>query len=207
MTTVTNVDRPKKPADPNAPLDFATVTTDPEAVKRVIGELVAHAARMVPDREWSLEDLRDVVEFAIRSELPPVRIFEGRHLRKRLKEEIARAERYATPFSLVVATLVSEQSQSVFDSIVGALEERLRRTDMVFLYKRRFAVLLPHTGAPVAEKLLGRIRALIGAVAEAGSELRMELQTYPAREIEGPQAMLDWSEDRLRDDGDAAITG
>jgi hypothetical protein len=200
MTTVTEAQRPEPPYDPNAPLDFAIVTTHPEAAKRFVTEIVQRAMQVVPDREWSTEDLREVIEFAIRSELPPIRILEGRLLRKRLKEEIARAERYATAFSLVVATLVADQPQEVYDSIVGALEERLRRTDMVFLYRRRFAILLPHTGAPIAEKLLGRIRALIGAVVAAGTELRMELQTYPAREIEGPRAMLDWAEDRLREE-------
>ena len=199
MTTVTDVARTKPARDPDAKVDFEALTTDPEAAKRFVTEIVHRAVQLVGDREWSTEDLRDVIEFALRSELPPIRILEGRHFRKRLKEEIARAERYSTAFSLVVATLVTEQPQEVYDSIVGALEERLRRTDMVFLYKRRFAILLPHTGAPIAEKLLGRIRALIGAVVAPGTELRMELQTYPAREIEGPRAMLDWAEDRLRE--------
>lgn len=202
MSTVTDLAPPKGPGDPNAPLTFEAVTTDPESANRLVRELVHRAVQLVADREWSLEDLRDVLEFALRSELPPIRILEGRHFRKRLKEELARSERYATPFSLVVATLVAEQTREVYDSIVGALEERLRRTDMVFIYKRRFAILLPHTGAPVAEKLLGRIRALIGAVVAPGSGLRMELQTYPAREIEGTRAMLDWAEDRLREGED-----
>jgi hypothetical protein len=84
--------------------------------------------------------------------------------------------------------------------VLDALIERLRKTDLVFLYKRHVAILLPHTGAPVLVTLVGRIRALIAAVASVDAdEIGIESCSYPSREMASADALLVWADSNLKE--------
>ena len=88
------------------------------------------------------------------------------------------------------------------ESVLDALIERLRRTDTVFAYRRRFALLLSRTDADAVPPLLARVRRLI--VEGAGDPAVLEkvvVRSYPSDELSSGQGdkLLDWGEDALRD--------
>ncbi len=182
-------------------LDYKAVTTEPAAAQRFVRQLLQTAAAAAPDHEWTEQDLRDVLEFVVRAGPPPVQVMEGRHLRKRIREQLARSERYHEPFSVMVVTLGDAHSVEMYSPVLDSLLERLRKTDMVFMYKKRFAILLPHTQPASVQMLSERLRSLIAAVIGRGSDKALTMQTssYPSRAHVDDESILDWCEDQLRE--------
>lgn len=179
-------------------MSYTAVSTDREMAGAFVRQLLHAAGKMVPTREWSPQDIRDILSFVLEGGVDPVPLVEGRYLRKRLKEQLARAERYREPFTLMFVTLGEEADAIHYQSLVDLLMERLRRSDMVFMYRRRAAIILPHTDKKAAEGLTGRIRNL--ASATIPPELGMVIlgKTYPDPEFAHPADVLDWAEDQLR---------
>jgi GGDEF domain-containing protein len=179
-------------------MSYTAVTSDREMASSFVRQLLQAAGKMIPTREWSTQDLRDILTFVLEGGVDPVPMLEGRYLRKRLKEQLARAERYQEPFSLMFVGL-SENADSIHhQSLIDLLMERLRRSDMVFLYRRKAAIILPHTNDKAAEGLIARIRSL--ATATIPPEIQMEtlIRTYPSSDFAHPADVLDWAEDQLR---------
>jgi hypothetical protein len=178
-------------------MSYTAVTSNREMAGGFTRYLLAAAGRMVP-REWSVQDLSDILTFVLEGGDSPVQFIEGRYLRKRIREQVARADRYAEPFSMLVLRMEEEPGrEDVQESLVDVLTERLRRSDMVFLYRHRIAILLPHTPAAVLSRLQERIRRL--AEASLGlKEIGFEAASYPGEEFGRPDDVLDWVEDRLR---------
>jgi hypothetical protein len=205
MTTVTEAAKRLVGGDDEADIrsgNLEKICADPVLAQR-LGRRLAEAARDIsPGREWSLEDLRDVLEVAVRGPREEgVRVLEGRYFRKRLRDQCALAQRYGDPFSCVVFTLVRGQVEGggMYTSVLDAITERLRRSDMVFLYRRRFAMILPRMRAESLGQLVGRITELVSE-AHAGTVLEtVQCLSYPDPVIQDTQSMLDWAEDRLRD--------
>ncbi|MDI7268059.1 MAG: hypothetical protein QME96_08700 [Myxococcota bacterium] len=179
-------------------MSYTAITSDREMAGAFVRLLVAAAGKMVPNRQWSATDVRDVIAFALEGGVDPVPLLEGRYLRKRLKEQIARAERYQEPFSLMVVSLPDSADQSHTQALVDLLLERLRRSDMVFVYRRRVAIILPHTPEKAAEGLVARIGALAGATLGVEMPIEFIARTYPHQSFRGPSEVLDWAEDALR---------
>ncbi len=140
-------------------------------------------------------------EVACRGPRPDdVQVLEGRYFRKRLREQCALTERYGDPFATVVVKLSSfTDGPALYDSVLDAITDRLRRTDMVFLYKRRFALILPRMRAISLGPLIGRVERLIEV--GAGEETIESVTTlvFPDPQYEDTQAVLDWAEDQLRE--------
>ena len=179
--------------------DLATICADPLLAARFARQFADLANEVVPGRRWSVEDLRDILDAAVRGRRREgVRIVEGRYFRKRVREQCGLADRYGDPFAVVVISLQPEPSEGVYQSVLDAVVERLRRTDMVFLYKRRFALVLPRMRDESLGPLVDRVRELIavgvgeGAIEEIGSLV------YPDASHADTQSVLDWAEDQLR---------
>jgi len=180
--------------------DLATLCADPWLAQRFARELAELAQEVIPGRRWSVEDLRDIFEAAVRGRRPGggVRIVEGRYFRKRVREQCALADRYGDPFAVVVISLEPEPQDGVYQSVLDAVVERLRKTDMVFLYKRRFALVLPRMRAESLAPLIERVRQLVDVgVGEAVVE-DIDSLVYPDPRRPDTQAVLDWAEDQLR---------
>ncbi|MEZ4338295.1 MAG: hypothetical protein R3B82_16870 [Sandaracinaceae bacterium] len=179
--------------------DLATICADPLLADRFARQLADLATDVVGGRRWSIEDLRDIFDAAVRGKQQEgVRIVEGRYFRKRVREQCALADRYGDPFAVVVISLQPEPTDGVYQSVLDAVVERLRRTDMVFLYKRRFALVLPRMRAESLSPLVDRVRELIDV--GVGNEPIEHIQSlvYPEGVAGDTQAVLDWAEDQLR---------
>ncbi len=202
MTTVTEAAKIFLTDDENAALeegDLERICADPALAQRMARKLVALARKTMPNREWTPEDLRDVLEVAVHgTPQKAARLLEGRYFRKRLREQINLADRYGDTFAVVVLSMVEGVGQEVYSSVLDAVTERLRRTDMVFLYRRRFALVLPRMRVASLEPLLERVLALIAVGAGSQALESIHSLVYPESTIEDGTEVLDWAEDQLR---------
>jgi len=177
-------------------MSYTAVTSNREMAGNFSRYLLAAAAKMV-SRDWSVQDLADVLTYVLEGGETPVMFIEGRYLRKRIREQVARADRYGEPFSIMVLSLEGAVEGEGYESLVDLLTERLRRSDMVFLYRHRVAILLPHTPADVLARLEDRISKLAGATLGLRNITFIEA-SYPDERFTSPEQVLDWAEDRLR---------
>ena len=178
--------------------DLERICADPVLAQRFARRLAASAQKLFPAREWSPEDLRDVLEVAVHGTAQQsARLLEGRYFRKRLREQVNLADRYGDTFAVVVISMVRDVNEGVYASILDAVTERLRRTDLVFLYSRRFALVLPRMRAAGLGPLITRVRELVDVGAGSGAIERISSLVYPDPAYEGAE-VLDWAEDQLR---------
>ncbi len=179
--------------------DLDRICADPALAQRLARKLTKAAREVAPGREWTPEDLRDVLEVAVHG-VPQqaARLLEGRYFRKRLREQLNLADRYGDTFAVVVLTMVDGVQEPVYSSVLDAVTERLRRTDMVFLYRRRFALVLPRMRLAALEPLIKRVRELVAVGAGTDAIERIASQVYPHEDFEDAPALLDWAEDQLR---------
>jgi hypothetical protein len=179
--------------------DLGAICADPLIAQRLARHLAVAAHEMAPGREWSIEDLRDVLEAACSGpRADGVRVLEGRYFRKRLRDQCALAERYGDPFALVVYRLRDGEDTASYAKLLDEITERLRRTDMVFVYRRRFAILLPRMRATSLDSLIGRVADLLHPEPFGDIVESVEKLTFPDDAFEDTQAVLDWAEDQLR---------
>jgi hypothetical protein len=179
--------------------DLASICGDPLLAQRIARQIVELAEDVIPGRRWSVEDVRDILDSAVRGRRDQgVRIVEGRYFRKRVREQCALSDRYGDPFAVVVIALHTEPQEGVYQSVLDAIVERLRRTDMVFLYKRRFALVLPRMRPESLAPLVERVRELIQVGAGEGVIETIGSIVYPDAQHAETQSVLDWAEDQLR---------
>jgi hypothetical protein len=180
--------------------DYEGISKDHKTAERFVRRLLDAATVLVPDHEWGEDDLREVIDFATASATEVIPVLSARQYRKRLREEAARADRYKQTFSTMIVRLADKGEDEDYASVLDALIERLRKTDLVFLYKRHVAILLPHTGAPVLTTLVGRIRALIAAVSSVDADqIGIVSLSYPSREMSSSEALFAWAETHLKE--------
>ena len=179
--------------------DLATICADPLLAQRFARRLAELSSQVLPGRTLSIEDVRDVFEAAVRGRPEDsVRIVEGRYFRKRVREQCGLADRYGDPFAVVVVSVRPEPQPGAYESVLDAIVERLRKTDMVFLYKRRFALVLPRMRDEAVPPMLDRLRELIAVGAGEDVLEKVEWLVYPNPEHADTQSVLDWAEDQLR---------
>lgn len=201
MTTVTETAKRISGVDPLEleDADLVTICRDPLLAQRIARQIVELAEDITPGRRWSIEDVRDILDAAVRGRRDSgVAIVEGRYFRKRVREQCALSERYGDPFAVLIIALRAEPEAGVYQSVLDAIVERLRRTDMVFVYKRRFALILPRMQADSIGRLVERVRELIRVGAGASVIERIESLVYPDPQHTDTQSVLDWAEDQLR---------
>lgn len=202
MTTVTEA--AKRLGIDLHPLEQAgteALKRDPLLAQQFARRLALAAKEIVPSGDWSMEELRDVLEVAVLgASSDGVRVVEGRYLRKRVREQCAYAERYGEPFALVVLLLKTEPAEDAYKNAVDVLAERLRRSDMIAIYKRRVALLLPRMHPAAVTALTERIHRSFDAAVGSAVVDSVPALVFPAETNPDTQSVLDWLEDQLRPD-------
>ncbi len=179
-------------------MSYTAIMSSREMAGSFLRYLLSAASKMIP-RQWTAQDLQDILAYVIEGGDSPVQFIEGRYLRKRIQEQIVRAERYKEPFSVMVIKSEVKMSEETYAGLVDVLTERLRRSDMVFLYKHKIAIVLPHTPGDVLGRLVERIKKLATATETfKESDLRFSTSFYPSEVFSTPYEILDWVEDELR---------
>lgn len=180
--------------------DLARLCSDPGLAQRFAQRLTEVARTISPGTRFSVDDLRDILEVAARG-LPQdrARILEGRHFRKRLREQVGLSDRYGEPFACAIVSLAKGLDTDAYQSVLDAVTEGLRSTDMLFLYRHRFALILPRMRVEALSSLVGRIRKLVDVGAGETVLRRIDSMVYPNDQFEDTREVLDWAEDQLRE--------
>jgi hypothetical protein len=180
--------------------DLAALKSDPALAQQFARALQERARELLPAASVSIEDLRDILEVAVQGASSASRIVEGRYLRKRVRELCAYSDRYTETFAMVVLHLAPEPTPGAYALAMERVVEKLRRSDMVTVYRRRIAMLLPRMTRAALEPLASRVRDRLDA--ETGQPVVVEVShvVYPSDGHGETQSVLDWLEDRLRID-------
>jgi hypothetical protein len=180
--------------------DLAAILRHPGVARQLARRLAEAAREIAPGREWSVEDLRDLLEAAVAGAAPDeARKLEGRQFRKRLRDHCALTQRYGDPFACVVVRLMPEKDAGVYAGVLDSVAERLRRTDMLFVYRRRFALILPRMQPSALTMTVDRVRRLVATGAGWDAVEEIHALVYPDPRFPDTQDVLDWAEDHLRD--------
>jgi hypothetical protein len=197
-TTVTRVTG-KRGSGEVSLMSYTAVTSHRGMAEAFVNEMIRIGQKIMPDHELSVEDLMNICNIAVAKEERGVVMFEGRHLRGRVSEQISRANRYKEPFSLIVIKLNNAAAGSnTYDSVVDTLCERMRQTDLMFLFKSRLVLILPHTAGEACEMLTERIETLLEGTVNPQPPIEFGHLTYPNDDITQNSQVLDWVEDQLR---------
>lgn len=200
MSDAEQTRRTRRPKEEPLSGDINEICASPEQARRVARQLAALAGTHVtPGRTWSMEDVRDVLEAAVRTRhTDSVEVLPGREFRRRLRAQCVIAERYQERFACVVLSVAAGLDSSTQASVLDAITERLRSTDVIFLYKRRFALILPRMRPEALEPAVTRVRNLIAIGAGPKAITGVASLVFPSGSLD-PNGVLDWAEDQLRD--------
>jgi hypothetical protein len=196
-TVVTRVTG-KRDSDVQPLMSYTAVTSHREMASAFVRELIRHGNKIMHDHDLTIEDLVTICHLAMERREAGVTMLEGRHLRGRVSEQISRADRYKEPFSLMMVKLVLTLDNATYDSVVDTLCERMRKTDLMFIFKARIALLLPHTAKEPCCLFSTRVQQLLETAVAPGIVDKITSVTYPDPELPARSAVLDWAEDALR---------
>lgn len=201
MTTVTEAAK-RLGLDPHSleKAELDDLRRDPVLAQQFARRLAAIARDLLPGHTPSVEDLRDILEVAVQGARAGDRIVEGRYLRKRVREQCAYAERYGESFAMVVLQLVPEPEPGVYVMAMEGVVEKLRRSDMATVYRRRVAMLLPRITPDALAPLVHRVRQRLDLSAGMPVVEGTTSLVYPSADHRETQSVLDWLEDALRTD-------
>ncbi len=179
-------------------MSYTAVTSHQTMAEAFMKEVVRLGQRMLPDHDLNIEDVLSICHLALKRKERGVVMLEGRHLRGRIGEQVSRADRYKEPFSLLVLNLDGLNDMITYDSVVDTLCERMRKTDLMFLFKYRIVLILPHTENKACEILSHRIQHLLEETVVSKPLPEFARLTYPDENILKTSQVLDWTEDQLR---------
>lgn len=151
------------------------IATRPQAFTRDDVTVVEILARHVYEELRRVELEAELREQAIRD--PLTGLYNRRFLDEVLRRELARAERYGHPLSLILIDIDNfKEINDRFGHLVGdealrrvakALRENIRRVDYIFRWGGdEFCVVLPETNGPGAHEVVRRFREPFGPLAE-----------------------------------------
>ena len=196
-TAVTKVSVAKKVRS-QPMMSFTAVTSHQAMAAAFVNEIVRMAQSLIPDRELTAEDLLSIFQRALNNDERSITMVSGRHLRSRISEQVSRARRYQEPFSIVVLKMDEVDDQEDYEAVVDTLRERMRQTDMIFLFKQRIVVLLPHTAEAAGAVLEERIETLIKNCLSNRPPVETARITFPNPKFDKGMEILDWTENQLR---------
>ncbi len=197
-TAVTKISQSKRTSS-HPIMSFTAVMTHQTMAEAFVNELARMAQGIIPDRDITPEDLYTIMQVALSDRVEnSVTMVGGRHLRARISEQVSRARRYKEIFSLIVLNLDHIGDAEDYEAIVDTLRERMRHTDLLFLFKVRIVIMLPHTDESACSMLVNRIRTLIEACMDKMPKIAMSHLTYPHPELIKTSQVLDWAETQLR---------
>ena len=180
-------------------MSFTAVTSHQAMAAAFVNEILRAAQVLIPDRDLTAEDLMSIFQRAIYDDKErTITMVSGRHLRSRISEQVSRARRYHEPFSLVVLKMEVEMSKEDYEAVVDTLRERMRQTDLIFLFKHRIVLLLPHTERDACHILEERIQSLIKNCLSDHPPVDTARMTFPNADIDKGMDVLDWAENQLR---------
>lgn len=180
-------------------MSFTAVTSHKAMAEAFVNELTRVAKQIIPERPLSAEDIVNICQIALQDKPDQsITMVGGRHLRARISEQVSRAKRYKEPFSLVVLNLANLTDKDDYDAIVDTLRERMRMTDLMFLFKYRIALLLPHTAKDACDILINRIQELIKICLVNMPNIDVTALTCPHPDFTRTSDVLDWAENQLR---------
>lgn len=184
---------------PDLPLmNYTAVCSHPAMAEAFVERIIKVANNMMSNHELTAYDLMKICQVCISRQEQGVSVEEGRNLRRRIREQINRADRYGEPFSMLVLRLDDISLESSYETVVDSICERVRQTDFLFLFKTRIVLMLPHTVKESREILKHRITQLLETSLAQESGVRFEQMTYPDPQFKKGSDVLDWSEDQLR---------
>ncbi len=197
-TAVTKLSASRR--EPISPMmSFTAVTSHRAMAAAFVNELLRSAQAMIPDRELHPEDLLSILQRALNDEKEHnITMVSGRHLRSRISEQVSRARRYSEPFSLIALNLDNVTDSDDYEAVVDTLRERMRQTDLIFLFRSRIVLLLPHTEKDACHMLEERIHNLLTTGLSHLPRITLSNTTFPSPEYERGLDILDWAENQLR---------
>ncbi len=182
-----------------APLmNYTAITTHGEMASAFVNHIIHYSRRIIPDHKITIEDLITICHAALEKDQQGVTLLEGKFLRGRISEQLARARRYNEIFSLIVLKLRSGVNDASYEAIIDALRERMRRSDMVFTFRNRIFLMLPHTDLTATVRLIERLRGLVQLSFEESPLEEVNHLAFPSPDITKSSQVLDWAEDQLR---------
>ena len=197
-TAVTKVSRQQRPSD-HPIMSYTAVTSHQAMAEAFVMEVLRNAQSIIPDHHLSAEELITIFQLALNTQTDrSITMVSGRHLRARITEQVSRAQRYQEPFSLLVLNLDHVRAEEDYDAIVDTLRERMRQTDLIFLFKHRIVLLLPHTNVKPCKILQGRIEQLLKECLDTLPDIATSHLTFPNTSMKNAMEVLDWAENRLR---------
>ncbi len=179
-------------------MSYTAVTSHKEMADAFVREVLRLGQKIIPDHELTIEDLMSICHMALDRREAGIVMMEGRHLRGRVAEQISRADRYDEPFSLLVLKLEELPDKAAYESVVETLCERMRKTDLMFMFKHRIVLILPHTPRKPRRMLEERIKCLLEAAFKEDRKIDIGGLTYPDPSLGKKSSILDWVEDHLR---------
>ena len=197
-TVITKVSASRKTAE-HPMMSFTAVMSHQTMAEAFVNELLRVAQKLIPDHAITAEELFSIVQRALYDQGGrSITMVNGRHLRSRISEQVSRALRYKETFSLLVLNLDRILSADDYEAIVDTLRERMRKTDLIFLFKHRIVLLLPYTQTEPCELLKHRIQSLIKECMSAAPEIPISGLTFPNPNMTKAMQVLDWAENNLR---------
>jgi GGDEF domain-containing protein len=197
-TAVTRISSVGKPNE-HAVMTFSAVISHQAMAEAFINELIRIAQRLIPDHSITPEELLAILQRSLDEQgSRSITLVSGRHLRARISEQVSRAKRYEEYFSLLVLHLDEVEQIDDYDAIVDTLRERMRQTDLIFLFKHRIVLLLPHTESDSCRVLLERIQMLVTECMVNAPNIPIERMTFPNDDMNHSMQVLDWTENQLR---------
>lgn len=180
-------------------MSYTAVTSHQAMAEAFVNEILKISQHIIPDHTLVAEDLMNIFQLALDTRNDrSITMVSGRHLRARISEQVSRAQRYHEPFSLLVLNLDGVTEPEDYEAIVDTLRERMRQIDLIFLFKSRIVLLLPHTSVEPCKILLERIQLLLRECSDTIPQITISHLTFPIESMTNDMDVLDWVENRLR---------
>lgn len=182
-----------------APLmSYTAVTTHGKMATAFVDHIIKYCQKLIPDHNIDTEDLIAICQTALEQEGESVRLIEGKHLRGRISEQLARTKRYGEIFAMIAIKLKTHVPDSSYDAIIDVLRERLRKSDMIFTFKNRVMLILPYIDESNTQALLQRVSELANASFNHSPIREIQHLCFPSPKLSRSSQVLDWAEDQLR---------
>lgn len=179
--------------------DLSRICADPATARQLGVALLESMDGLAPLGGWTLEDLREILDVACRGD----RTASAQHvprlrLRDKVREQCALADRYGDPFACVVLSLSRPLAEDTRVALGQEIRRALRQTDMISTYENRVVLLMSRMRAVALQRLVERIRALVGAVLGDTQVVReTEMLAYPELARLKPPDVLSWLDEKL----------
>jgi hypothetical protein len=82
--------------------------------------------------------------------------------------------------------------------MIDSLKERLRTSDVIFMFKNTIIMVLPHTDSDATVLLLTRLKHIISMAFTNSPVLSENSLSFPCPEITRSSQVYDWAENQLR---------